>query len=41
VRLEKSRLLLDTQGVAQGSQMVQRGSGGYSDPQMWKLTLAP
>jgi hypothetical protein len=38
---ERSRLLLNTQGVAQGTQLVQRGSGSYTDPQMWKLTLAP
>ena len=34
-----SGLLLNTAGIGQGGQMVQSGSGSYSNSQMWKLTL--
>ena len=36
---ENSRLLLNTDGIPQGGQIVQNGSGSYDDSQMWKLTL--
>jgi len=38
---EKSRLLLNARGISPGSPLVQSGSGGYDDYQVWKLTLAP
>ena len=37
---EKSRLLLNARGINPGSPLVQSGSGGYDDYQIWKLTLA-
>jgi hypothetical protein len=37
---EKSRLLLNARGIAAGAPLVQSGSGGYDDYQIWKLTLA-
>ena len=37
---EKSRLLLNARGIAPGYPLVQSGSGGYDDYQVWKLTLA-
>ena len=37
---EKSRKLLNARGIAAGAPLVQRGSGGYDDYQIWKLTLA-
>ena len=37
---ERSRLLLNAAGVPAGAPVPQKGSGYYTDLQMWKLTLA-
>ena len=41
VENERSRLLLNAGGLPAGAPVPQKGSGYYTDAQMWKLTLAP